>query len=72
MKGNTGFFILDDPFIKSDSKRLAKQVELLKKISNLGWQIIYFSSKNEIRNLLTNDIEAGKMNYIKLESMFSE
>ncbi len=45
LKGKTGFFILDDPFIKSDHKRLAKQMDLLKKISKLGWQIIYFSSK---------------------------
>ena len=71
LKGKTGFFILDDPFIKSDHKRLVKQIDLLKKISSLGWQIIYFSSQNDIKNLLTNDIEKGNMNYIKLESLLS-
>ena len=52
LKGEKGFFILDDPFIKSDPDRLERQLEMLKKIAESGWQIIYFSAKKEIKELL--------------------
>ncbi|MEM5801014.1 MAG: hypothetical protein QXD54_05595, partial [Candidatus Aenigmatarchaeota archaeon] len=55
LKGEQGFFIMDDPFIKADPNRLNKQIEVLKQISKLGWQIIYFSAKGEIRDLLKED-----------------
>ncbi len=49
--GERGFFILDDPFIKSDPERLKKLFKILKELSEEGWQIIYFSSKGEIKDL---------------------
>lgn len=48
LKDKTGFFIMDDPFLKSDQKRLENQLELLLKMAKQGWQIIYFSAKNEV------------------------
>lgn len=65
----TGFFILDDPFLKSDARRLQRQIDMLKYISNLGWQILYFSSKNEIQNLFQDEIKKGSINYIQLEDL---
>ena len=47
--GEPGFFILDDPFLKSDNIRLKKQIELLHLLAEKGWQIIYFSAKDEIK-----------------------
>ncbi len=47
-----GFFILDDPFLKSDSERLKRQLQTLLEISQRGWQIIYFSAKDEVKNAL--------------------
>ncbi len=56
---------MDDPFIKADPDRLVAQIETLKTISELGWQIIYFSAKGEIRDALDVDIKNGG---VKLKS----
>lgn len=71
LKGKKGFFIMDDPFIKADPDRLQRQIETLKKISGLGWQIIYFSAKGEVWNVLKEDIEKGAINYVEIQSIFS-
>lgn len=55
LKGNKGFFIFDDPFIKSDGKRLKNQMSMLKRISELGWQVTYFTAKDEVRNAIRNN-----------------
>ncbi|MCB9089995.1 MAG: AAA family ATPase [Calditrichae bacterium] len=52
LRNEKGFFILDDPFLKSDSERLKRQLEMLLDISRRGWQIIYFSAKDEVRDAL--------------------
>jgi len=46
-----GFFILDDPFIKADPERLKSLFDILKDLSDEGWQIIYLSSKGEIKEI---------------------
>jgi DNA repair exonuclease SbcCD ATPase subunit len=67
----TGFFILDDPFIKSDSERLKRQIEMLKKIISFGWQVLYFTSKDEIVENLREDINNGKVKFIELPTLIS-
>lgn len=62
-KGEKGFFILDDPFIKSDFERLQRQLEMLKRVAETGWQIIYFSAKKEVEEVLAADISAGTVRY---------
>lgn len=71
LKGNKGFFIMDDPFIKADKNRLQKQINILKKISRSGWQIIYFTAKDEVKNILKKDIKHNRLHYIELPSIFS-
>jgi len=71
LKGEKGFFIMDDPFIKADRERLAKQIDILKKIAESGWQILYFTAKDEIRDILKEDVENGKVSYIEVQSIFS-
>jgi len=71
LKGRKGFFILDDPFIKADPARLQRQIQTLRKISELGWQVIYFSAKGEIKDALKEDIEAGTINYVEVQGIFS-
>ncbi len=71
LKGKKGFFIMDDPFIKADPDRLLRQIKALKKIFKLGWQVIYFSAKGEINDVLKEDIDSGTINYIKLQGIFS-
>lgn len=62
LKGRKGFFLMDDPFIKSDIWRLKNQLNILKKLAGDGWQIIYFSAKEEVKQLLEKDIKSGEVN----------
>ena len=71
LKGNKGFFIMDDPFIKADMERLRKQIDILKGISQSGWQIMYFTAKDEVKEVLKEDIENNKVDYIEIPSVFS-
>jgi len=65
--GNAGgFFIMDDPFIRSDSARLKAQISTLKKIAALGWQILYFSAKREVEECLKKDIEKQEVSLVLL------
>ena len=71
LKGKKGFFIMDDPFVKADPDRLQRQIQTLRKISELGWQVIYFSGKGEVRDALQGDIEEGTINHVEIQSIFS-
>ena len=71
LKGKKGFFIMDDPFIKADPDRLKRQIKMLRRIAELGWQIIYFSAKGEIKKILEKDIKTKKVNYVEIHGMFS-
>ncbi len=66
LKGNKGFFIMDDPFIKADSNRLKIQLEILKEISIWGWQCLYFTAKEEVRDFFKKDIHSGFINYFEV------
>lgn len=68
-KKQPGFFILDDPFIKADSARLQEQVAVLKQIACDGWQILYFSAKEEVKHVLDKDIRAGKVDLVSLPGL---
>jgi len=70
LKGMKGFFIMDDPFVKADLDRLQRQIEMLKKISELGWQVMYFSAKGEVRDALEEDIKKGAINSVEIQSIF--
>jgi uncharacterized protein YhaN len=69
LKGANGFFIMDDPFIKADKERLQRQIDILNRISQSGWQIIYFTAKDEVKDALKHDIENGNVSYIELPSI---
>jgi DNA repair exonuclease SbcCD ATPase subunit len=51
LRGETGFFIMDDPFIRSDPNRLRRQFDILGDITARGWQVLYFTAKGEIKDL---------------------
>jgi exonuclease SbcC len=61
LQGQTGFFILDDPFIKADTGRLKRMMEILVEISRQGWQIIYFSAKDEILDVLKPFVDSEEI-----------
>jgi uncharacterized protein YhaN len=62
---------MDDPFIKADPDRLRRQVEMLKVFSDLDWQIIYFSAKEEIRDILSKDIDRGIVKRIEIQRIWA-
>lgn len=48
LPNQTGFFIMDDPFLKADRARLHQQLSMLLNLAKQGWQIIYFTAKDEV------------------------
>jgi uncharacterized protein YhaN len=70
LQGKKGFFVMDDPFIKADPDRLQAQIRTLRKISELGWQVTYFSAKGEIKDALKEEIQAGTINCIEAQGIF--
>ena len=67
-----GFLILDDPFVKSDYARLKHQMKVLKKVTRAGWQVMYFSAKKEVLDLLERDIAAESVQLIRMDDAVSE
>lgn len=70
LKGAKGFFIMDDPFIKADIDRLTKQLNALKRLSGEGWQILYFTAKDEVKEVLKDDLTSKHIGYHEIESLF--
>ena len=64
-----GFLILDDPFVKADPERLDKMMNILRHMVGDGWQIMYFSAKAEIVDVLSDDITAGKVRLLQLDML---
>lgn len=71
LQGQKGFLLLDDPFLMSDTTRLRKQLEVLLTLSQEGWQIFYFSAKDEIRNLLEKEIKKKNIMMHELSTIHS-
>lgn len=68
LKEKKGFFIMDDPFIKASPDRLKRQIGMLRRISQSGWQIIYFTAKGEVKEALRKDIDSARINYFEIKS----
>lgn len=66
LQGEKGFFILDDPFLKADARRLKNQLEVLRRIADDGWQVIFFTAKDEVKNALQEEIEQGRVNFVQM------
>ncbi len=67
LQGARGFFIMDDPFIKADKDRLRRQMNILRRICESGWQVIYFTAKDEVKDILQQDIANGSVSYIEVQ-----
>lgn len=68
LKEKKGFFIMDDPFIKASPDRLKRQIGMLRRISQSGWQIIYFTAKGEVKEALRKDIDSARISYFEIKS----
>ena len=51
--GRPGFFIMDDAFISSDSLRFDKEVGLIGKLAQRGWQVLYLTASKEVAERLS-------------------
>ena len=66
LKGEKGFFIVEDPFIHADPERLLKEFDMLKNLSKRGWQTIYFTAKDEIKKGLPKQIDVDNIELERL------
>ncbi len=57
--GGKGFLILDDPLVNSDRVRLGEQMDLLGKLARDGWQILYMTAQDEVREEARRLAEGG-------------
>lgn len=69
LEGQPGFLILDDPFLTSDTNRLSREMDILLNLARSGWQILYFSVKDEIRTLLRDPIENEEVDEIVMDTL---
>ncbi|MEM4522910.1 MAG: hypothetical protein QW738_06850 [Nitrososphaeria archaeon] len=48
-----GFFVMDDTFISSGPNRFKNAVEIIKNLSDEGWNIIYFTVRRDDAEFLS-------------------
>ncbi|MDZ5811761.1 AAA family ATPase [Halorubrum sp. AD140] len=48
LSSEPGFFLLDDAFLPADRRRLQEGFEVLRELAADGWQILYFTAKDEV------------------------
>lgn len=53
LDGGTGFLLLDDAFIHSDANRTDEELLVLNELVQDGWQIIYFSFREAVRDSIS-------------------
>lgn len=58
LAGETGFLVLDEAFGHSDAGRIADEIELLGRLVEEGWQIVYFSFREAVRDAV-RDLDGG-------------
>lgn len=51
-----GFFLLDDPLVAADRQRLTAAFEVLVSLAERGWQILYFTAKDEVREDMVDEL----------------
>lgn len=53
--GDRGFFVLDDPLVAADRERLTAAFRVLQSLADEGWQILYFTAKDEVREAMVDE-----------------
>ncbi|QKY19700.1 hypothetical protein B4589_004635 [Halolamina sp. CBA1230] len=53
----SGFLLLDDPFLAADPDRLRKGFETLQALSDDGWQILYLTAKQEVTETMVDEYD---------------
>jgi hypothetical protein len=66
LEDQTGFLVLDDAFVHSDSERTAREIKVLGRLVDIGWQINYFSFRNAVRDTIG---DSKHSNVIELDQL---
>jgi hypothetical protein len=56
LKGQQGFFVMDDPFIASDMDREERQAKVLSHLIRNGWQVVFFTARKNLAVSLTKTL----------------
>ncbi|MFB6115520.1 MAG: ATP-binding protein [Candidatus Nanohalobium sp.] len=65
--GGPGFLVLDNAFVHSDSERIDRELEFLQKLEDEGWQIIYFTFRDDVREKLEDVTEVRELEGLDFE-----
>lgn len=55
--GDTGFLLLEDPFLAADRSRLSNGFETLRRLTDDGWQIVYLTAKQEVYQTMADEFD---------------
>lgn len=61
-----GFLLLDDPFLAADPDRLRRGFEALDELAAEGWQILYLTAKQEVRETMVDEFG---LDHVELETV---
>lgn len=56
-----GFLVMDNAFSHSDVERVEKEIEFLKELENEGWQIIYLTYRDDVKDVLEKRTEVKEL-----------
>jgi uncharacterized protein YhaN len=59
--GEPGFLVLDNAFVHSDTERIKKELDFMKELEEEGWQIIYFTFRSDVREVLEEEVEVREL-----------
>jgi uncharacterized protein YhaN len=62
-----GFFLMDDAFLPADGTRVREGFEVLQDLANDGWQILYFTAKDEVGEDVVADFDLSSRSLTVLE-----
>ncbi len=57
--GEPGFLVLDSPFVHSDGDRVEREIEVLSELVDEGWQVIYLSFRDTVRDAVEDVADAA-------------
>jgi DNA repair exonuclease SbcCD ATPase subunit len=64
----SGFLLLDDPFLAADPERLRRGFETLHRLADDGWQILYLTAKQEVSESMVAEYD---LEHARLEALSS-
>lgn len=67
LHGEPGFLLLDDPLLPADPERLAAGFDSLRSLAAEGWQIVYFTAKPDVGEVLVEQHDVPRRRFDRLD-----